>query len=52
VEDGLRRTHHFIAGFLWGAGLYVVLDYLAFHYYDVPAAAERILKGVGNDGAD
>jgi hypothetical protein len=45
TPSGIRN---FTAGFLYGMGLFVVLDYLAFHYYDVGGAADRILKGVSD----
>lgn len=38
------RTFSFLLGFTYGVGLYVVGDWLLFHYYDAPGAAERILE--------
>lgn len=40
----MSRGPAFVLGFLYGAGLYVVLDYLLFTRFDVAAAAEQFLR--------
>ena len=40
----MSRAGTFAFGMLYGAGLYIVLDYLIFGRYDVAGAAERILR--------
>jgi hypothetical protein len=44
----VSRAATFTLGMLYGAGLYVVLDYLVFGRYDAAAAAERILREADN----
>ena len=45
----MSRAGVFTLGMLYGAGLYVVLDYLLFGRYGVVEAAERILREADSD---
>lgn len=47
----MNRAGVFAFGMLYGAWLYVVLDYLLFGRFDVAAAAERILREADSDAS-